>query len=138
MGVANESVSVLTQLRKGVLDYCVLAMLQREPSYGADLAKRLGRHKALFASEGTLYPLLSRLRRRGWVESSWQESQNGPPRRYYRLTEESRTALAAFAAAWELFSEDVHAVLAESRIDGESKEDPHGLASDGRGLPGRP
>lgn len=138
LSVANESGSVLTQLRKGVLDYCVLAMLQREPSYGADLAKRLGRHKALFASEGTLYPLLSRLRRRGWVESSWQESQNGPPRRYYRLTEESRAALAAFAAAWTLFSEDVHAVLAESQIDGESKEDPHGLASDGRGLPGRP
>ena len=64
--VVNEAKSVLTQLRKGVLEYCVLALLQHGPSYGIDLAKRLGQHTALFASEGTLYPLLSRLRRQGW------------------------------------------------------------------------
>lgn len=104
---------MLTQLRKGVLEYCVLAMLRHEPSYGVDLAKRLGRHQALFASEGTLYPLLSRLRRQGWVESSWHESKSGPPRRYYQLTDDGRAALAAFAEAWELFSEDVRTVLTE-------------------------
>ena len=92
----NETKSVLTQLRKGVLEYCVLALLQHGPSYGVDLAKRLGQHTALFASEGTLYPLLSRLRRQGWVESSWQESTSGPPRRYYQLTDDGRAALATF------------------------------------------
>ena len=85
----NETKSVLTQLRKGVLEYCVLALLQHGPSYGVDLAKRLGQHTALFASEGTLYPLLSRLRRQGWVKSSWHES----------------------TTAWELFSQDVRDVL---------------------------
>lgn len=109
--MANEIKSVLTQLRKGVLEYCVLALLQDGPSYGVDLAKRLGRHTALFASEGTLYPLLSRLRRLGWVESSWQESTSGPPRRYYQLTDDGRAALTTFATAWELFSRDVRNVL---------------------------
>ncbi len=107
----NETKSVLTQLRKGVLEYCVLALLQHGPSYGVDLAKRLGQHTALFASEGTLYPLLSRLRRQGWVESSWQESTSGPPRRYYQLTDDGRAALATFATAWGLFSQDVRDVL---------------------------
>ena len=111
--VANEPKSVLTQLRKGVLEYCVLALLQHGPNYGIDLAKRLGQHTALFASEGTLYPLLSRLRRLGWVESSWQESTSGPPRRYYQLTDDGRAALATFATAWELFSQDVRDVLDE-------------------------
>ena len=111
--VVNEAKSVLTQLRKGVLEYCVLALLQHGPSYGIDLAKRLGQHTALFASEGTLYPLLSRLRRQGWVESSWQESTSGPPRRYYQLTDDGRAALSTFATAWELFSQDVRDVLDE-------------------------
>lgn len=111
--VVNEAKSVLTQLRKGVLEYCVLALLQHGPSYGIDLAKRLGQHTALFASEGTLYPLLSRLRRQGWVESSWQESTSGPPRRYYQLTDDGRAALATFATAWKLFSQDVRDVLDE-------------------------
>lgn len=112
-GMAGDTDSVLTQLRKGVLEYCVLALLQREPSYGVDLASRLGRHRVLFASEGTLYPLLSRLRKQGWVESTWQESTTGPPRRYYQLTDSGQTALAVFAAAWAPFSDDVNAVLAE-------------------------
>ena len=107
----NETKSVLTQLRKGVLEYCVLALLQHGPSYGVDLAKRLGQHTALFASEETLYPLLSRLRRLGWVKSSWHESTSGPPRRYYQLTDDGRKALATFATAWELFSQDVCDVL---------------------------
>lgn len=104
---------MLTQLRKGVLEYCVLALLRHEPSYGVELARRLGRHRVLFASEGTLYPLLSRPRRQGWVSSSWRESASGPPRRYYQLTKNGRAALATFTAAWEPFSQDVHAVLAE-------------------------
>lgn len=103
--------SVLTQLRKGVLEYCVLALLEREPSYGLDLAARLGSHRVLFASEGTLYPLLSRLRRQGWVDSSWRESTSGPPRRYYALTDEGRRALSTFLEAWGPFSEDVRQVV---------------------------
>lgn len=106
---------VLTQLRKGVLEYCVLAQLRGGAAYGLELATELGRHEVLFTSEGTLYPLLSRLRRQGLVQTTWQESTSGPPRRYYELTEEGRSALAAFTAAWAPFRDDVDTVLGGSR-----------------------
>lgn len=103
--------SVLTQLRKGTLDYCVLAYLQNAPSYGLDIAKQLGRDKALFASEGTLYPLLARLRKQGWVETGWRESTTGPPRRYYSMTGDGRAALEVFAATWARFRDGVDTTL---------------------------
>lgn len=103
--------SVLVQLRKGVLEYCVLAQLQREPSYGLKLALDLVKYETLFASEGTLYPLLARLRKQGLVETNWQESTSGPPRRYYHVTVAGADALAAFADAWTPFTREATAVL---------------------------
>lgn len=111
----GDTSGVLTQLRKGVLEYCVLSLLRAEPRYGVDLANRLGGYDVLFASEGTLYPLLSRLRRQGWVESTWHESTAGPPRRYYELTPSGRTALATFTTAWSAFSQDVDSVLGQEQ-----------------------
>jgi PadR family transcriptional regulator PadR len=110
-----ESLSegVLTQLRKGVLEYCVLACLRERPAYGLELASRLASSR-LLASEGTVYPLLSRLRRQGWVETRWQESTAGPPRRYYELTEQGAAALSAFAATWRPFRDDVTAILEDA------------------------
>jgi len=113
--MAAESDALLTQLRKGVLEYCVLACLRKDRAYGLELATRLSRYQVLFASEGTLYPLLSRMRRQGWVETTWQESTSGPPRRYYELTDQGRTALDLFSRAWEPFRQDVDTVLEESR-----------------------
>ena len=95
--------AVLTQLRRGTLEYCVLAHLDRGPSYGQDIARALGGDDILFGSEGTLYPLLTRLRRRRWVDTTWQESPTGPPRRYHALTDEGRDALRSFVAVWEPF-----------------------------------
>jgi PadR family transcriptional regulator PadR len=108
--MVTTSGAVLTQLRKGVLEYCVLACLRGEPAYGLELAARLTRSRVL-ASEGTLYPLLSRLRRLGWVETSWRESTSGPPRRYYQLTDEGVSALDTFIATWRPFSDGVNAIL---------------------------
>ena len=105
--------TVLTQMRKGVLEFCVLAFLRRGPAYGLEIATSLGRRSVLFASEGTLYPLLSRLRKQGWVETSWEDSRTGPPRRYYSLTGEGRAAVEAFAAIWVPFSDGVDDVLRE-------------------------
>ena len=103
--------SVLTQLRKGTLEYCVLVHLQGSASYGLDIAKRLGHDNVLFASEGTLYPLLARLRKQGWVQTDWRESTTGPPRRYYSLTEDGRAALEVFNATWVRFRDGVDATL---------------------------
>jgi len=105
----------LTQLRKGVLEYCVLAQLESEPRYGFELAKRLTKYPTVLESEGTLYPLLARLRKSGRVTTVWAESPNGPPRRYYELTEEGHSALNAFRDAWSEFSADTTAALKEEK-----------------------
>jgi PadR family transcriptional regulator PadR len=101
----------LTQLRRGVLEYCVLALLRERPHYGFDLVRRLGEADGLLTSEGTIYPLLSRLRKDGLVTTTWQESGSGPPRRYYDLTDAGRTALAGFVEDWHAFSDSVDRLL---------------------------
>jgi len=102
---------VLTQLRKGVVEYCVLACLRTAPAYGLELAERLGADRTLLTSEGTLYPLLSRLRQQGWVTTTQVASAVGPPRRYYELTTEGRAALETFTATWARFTADVRTTL---------------------------
>lgn len=103
--------AILTNLRRGVLEYCVLASLRDGASYGRDIARSLAADGVLIGGEGTLYPLLSRLRRSGWVETSWQESTAGPPRRYYTVTREGERALETFLSAWTPFRTGVDTAL---------------------------
>ena len=93
----------------------MLALLRTGPSYGVEMSARLARRAVLFTNEGTLYPLLSRLRKQEWVETFWQESTSGPPRRYYQLTAEGTAALEAFVQAWGPFTGDVRAILEEQQ-----------------------
>lgn len=102
---------ILTHLRRGALEPCVLALLEVEPTYGLDIARRLGGDGVLLSGEGTLYPLLSRLRKGGLVETTWAESNEGPPRRYYSLTGEGRLRLKAFRGTWTTFRDAVDAAL---------------------------
>jgi PadR family transcriptional regulator PadR len=99
--------ALLAQMRRGTLQYCVLALLDEDERYGFDLVRSLAETDGMVTSEGTIYPLLSRLRRDGLVESSWQESPAGPPRRYYRLTDAGRAALEAFRLEWRRFRDAV-------------------------------
>jgi len=92
---------LISQMRRGMLQYCVLALLAEDERYGFDLVQ------GMVTSEGTIYPLLSRLRRDGLVDTSWQESPSGPPRRYYSLTAAGRAALEAFAEEWSRFRDAV-------------------------------
>jgi PadR family transcriptional regulator, regulatory protein PadR len=94
---------LLSQMRRGTLEYCVLALLRDEARYGFDLVKALGAIDGMVTSEGTLYPMLSRLRRDGLVSTTWQESPSGPPRRYYRLTQKGEKALGDFVQEWQRF-----------------------------------
>ncbi|MFE9629649.1 PadR family transcriptional regulator [Streptomyces sp. NPDC006463] len=103
-----------SQLRKGVIEYCVLALLRNGPLYGVELLRELGAVEVMATSQGTIYPLLSRLRREELVETTWQESPSGPPRRYYALTESGRSALAEFTAAWPDFRNAVDHFLANT------------------------
>ena len=102
---------VLPQLRRGTLEYCVLALLRHEPRYGFDLVRELSEADGLLTSEGTIYPLLSRLRKDGLVTTTWQESDAGPPRRYYALTTDGRAALERFVVDWRRFRDGVDRVL---------------------------
>jgi PadR family transcriptional regulator PadR len=77
------------------------------------LARELGARGRIIASEGTLYPLLARLRRNGFVETSWRESTAGPPRRYYHLTRDGELALASFKKQWRGFRDAVDEILDE-------------------------
>ena len=105
--VADGARPLLTQMRRGTLQYCVLALLDEDERYAFDLVRSLGETDGLVTSEGTIYPLLSRLRRDGLVDSSWQESSSGPPRRYYRLTDAGRSTLAEFRREWSHFRDAV-------------------------------
>lgn len=103
--------TLVTQMRKGALEYCVLALLAAEPHYGFEIVQSLSRIDGMLTSEGTMYPLLGRLRRDGLAQSEWQESPAGPPRRYYRLTAEGRRALRAFRDEWITFRTAVDGIL---------------------------
>jgi PadR family transcriptional regulator len=87
------------ELSRGVVEHCVLALVDEDESYAFEIVRVLG-ERGLVTSEGTIYPLLSRLRRDGLVASIWRESDAGPPRRYYRITDAGRAALARFIADW--------------------------------------
>lgn len=102
---------MLPQLRRGALEYCVMALIRDVPRYGFDLVRELSEAEGLLTSEGTIYPLLSRLRKEGLVTTSWQESESGPPRRYYALTTDGRAALERFVQDWSRFRDGVDRVL---------------------------
>ncbi len=104
--------STLSQLRKGVLEYCVLAILRDEQLYSYEIVSALSRQDGLVTTEGTLYPLLGRLRREGLLSTTWRESSAGPPRRYYSLAAAGHTVLQAFIEDWEHFTASVNHVLA--------------------------
>ncbi len=116
--VPGETRNPLTELRRGVLEYCVLAVVRHEESYAFDIVRELAGAGELVTSEGTIYPLLSRLRRDRLVTTTWRESDAGPPRRYYRITDEGRRALDGFRSDWARFRDAVDALLAATARGG--------------------
>jgi PadR family transcriptional regulator, regulatory protein PadR len=102
----GEAQNPLTQLRRGVIEYCVLALLVGEERYGFDLVKRLGESEGLVTSEGTIYP------------------ESGPPRRYYAITRAGQHALDGFTTEWRRFRDSVDGVLGTA--EGQGQEHGHG------------
>ena len=99
------------QLRKGVVEFAILALLESEAMYGWQLSQQLIERGGFIASIGTLYPVLSRLRAKGWVSTYDEASEAGPARRYYRLTPAGTASLADFRAQWQSFSASLDALL---------------------------
>lgn len=88
-----------SQMRKGMLEYCVMLLLRREACYASDIIARL-KQAELIVVEGTLYPLLTRLKKDGLLGYEWRESTQGPPRKYYTLTAVGEIFLNELDAAW--------------------------------------
>lgn len=87
------------QLRKGVLELCILSILAKERKYASEIISHLKDAKLIIV-EGTLYPLLTRLRSAGYLAYEWEESKNGPPRKYYSITAEGKDFLTELSGSW--------------------------------------
>lgn len=101
----------MTELRRGVLGPCVLALLEVRPRFGLELVRDLSAADGLLTSDGTVYPLLNRLRDAGLVSSEWRDPAGERARRYYSITQAGRQSLAEFRADWAGFAKTVGAVL---------------------------
>lgn len=99
------------QLLRGVLDLCLLAVMQEEPTYGYELTKRLRERGLSMVGSGSIYPLLGRLERNGLVETRRLAGEGGPPRKYYSPSAEGRRALAIGVAEWRATRDAVDALL---------------------------
>jgi PadR family transcriptional regulator PadR len=108
MGAAEQRRS---QLLRGVLDLCLLAVIADEPAYGYEMTKRLRARGLSIVGEGSIYPLLGRLERDGLVETHRAASNGGPPRKYYRASAAGRQALETGVSEWRTARDAVDAVL---------------------------
>jgi len=99
------------QLRKGCLELAILASLWKERLYGLELLRALETESNLVITEGTVYPLLSRLRNEGLLDSEWVEAELGHPRKYYRLTSAGRRKALMMARIWSRFSAKLDGLL---------------------------
>ena len=113
--VPSEARNPVTELRRGVLAYCVLSVLRSEESYAFDIVRSMS-GSGLLTSEGTIYPLLARMRQQEWVTTDWRESASGPPRRYYAVTDRGRRALEEFNTDWNRFRDAVDEMLAPTVV----------------------
>lgn len=100
--------SLRSQLLKGILDGCVLAVIEKEPVYGYELSKKLQEFGLSDVSEGTIYPVLLRLQKNGLIQGKMQPSESGPNRKYYFLTKGGKEALDSIASEWKLIVEPVN------------------------------
>jgi len=100
------------QMRKGILEYCILSVLSRNSCYANDIIKKLKEARVIVV-EGTLYPLLTRQKNAGLLSYHWEESQQGPPRKYYELTPAGKEYLADLDKAWDELVESVNLICSK-------------------------
>nr|HMS68248.1 PadR family transcriptional regulator [Saprospiraceae bacterium] len=104
------------QMRKGVLELCVLSIIAEAEAYPSDIINKLKESK-LIVVEGTLYPLLNRLKNAELLDYSWRESNSGPPRKYYTITEIGKTVLDELMHTWDELNAAVHRSTGKSLVD---------------------
>ncbi len=106
----SELEAVKAQMRKGMLEFCILLIISKGQAYASDILREL-KTANLLVVEGTLYPLLSRLKSEKLLAYTWKESEAGPPRKYYELTDKGQESLKALKESWKGLSESVTMLL---------------------------
>ena len=104
--------NIKSQMRKGVLEYCILTLLRKNDAYASSLIAELKEAKMIVV-EGTLYPLLTRQKNQGLLSYRWEESTQGPPRKYYMITEKGRAQLRELDAAWSQLVQSIESIRTE-------------------------
>lgn len=106
------------QMRKGVLEYCILSVLKDEDAYVAEILASL-KDARMLVVEGTIYPLLTRLKNAGLLDYRWEESSSGPPRKYYNLTEKGKLFLKELTTTWNELQNAVNLVTTKKQSKNE-------------------
>lgn len=110
-----------SQIKRGTLEFCILSMISQAPHYGYDIISKLEASPILAAKESTIYPLLRRLLKDGFLSSFWQETSEGlPPRKYYNITDKGREYLSAMTDEWSKLLDAVGAITGITESKGES------------------
>lgn len=104
--------NIKSQMRKGYLEYCILLILKKKPAYTSDIIAELKEAKMIVV-EGTLYPLLTRLKNTGLLDYKWEESTQGPPRKYYEISDTGLLFLADLENAWV----EINMVVAKLKME---------------------
>ena len=102
--------NIKSQMRKGLLEYCILTIISRGEAYASDILDTL-REANLLVVEGTVYPLLTRMKNEGMLTYRWQESTGGPPRKYYALTSEGKELIRQLDAEWKAINDSINQVI---------------------------
>jgi PadR family transcriptional regulator PadR len=102
--------NIKSQMRKGLLEYCILTIISRGEAYASDILDTL-REANLLVVEGTVYPLLTRMKNEGMLTYRWQESTGGPPRKYYALTSEGEELIRQLDAEWKAINDSINQVI---------------------------
>lgn len=108
--MSNKNDNIQSQMRKGILELCILSILEKNDAYPTEIIQELKNAK-LIVVEGTLYPLLNRLKDEGHLTYNWQESNQGPPRKYYRITPEGKKFLKELINNWEDIVKAVNKII---------------------------
>jgi PadR family transcriptional regulator PadR len=105
--------NVKAQMRKGVLEFCILSILSKNDAYATDILNKL-KESELIVVEGTLYPLLSRQKNAGLLSYRWEESTQGPPRKYYTITEKGKEVLKELEITWKELIDAVDSIVSKN------------------------
>lgn len=106
----EEIENTRAQMRKGILEFCILLVISEEKIYASDILDKL-KKTDLIVVEGTIYPLLTRLKNSGLLSYDWEESKSGPPRKYYSLTDKGENTLKYLQETWNKFNKSINLLI---------------------------